>query len=104
MILIPVIDANDQLAEADLDGGAYYVGLSWNQEGGFWTLSVRDLAGEVLTSGIPLVADWPLLHQVRRPGHPPGEFAVWLKDGATLDRGAFLRGEAALFYLMAEDL
>lgn len=104
MILLQTIDANDQLIEAELDGQTYYVGLSWNEEGQFWTLSVRNLSGETLSSSIPCIPDWPLLHQIRQPQHPPGELAVWMRENATLDRMAFVRGDAALVYLEDAEL
>jgi hypothetical protein len=104
MIPIGIIDANDQLIEAELDDQTYYLGLSWNQEGGLWTLSVRDLNQEILISGIAVVPQSPLLRRVRRPTLPPGDLAVTAPAGAILDRQSFMDGRAALWYFSAEDL
>src|SRR3712207_3612816 len=104
MILLQTIDANDQLIEAELDGQTFYVGASWNEEGQFWTLSLRNLSGVMLASCIPAIPEWPLLFQIRNPSMPPGELGVWLRQNATLDREAFLRGDAALVYLEAAEL
>jgi hypothetical protein len=104
MIELYPIDANDQIIEADLDGETYYVGLSWNETGRMWTLSLRNLGGEVLSSSIPAIPGWPLLYQVRHPSHPPGELCVYLRTDATLDRNAFVRGEASLLYVERVEL
>jgi len=104
MIQLFPIDANDQIMEADLDGATYYVGLSWNEYGQMWTLSLRNLGGEMLSSSIPAIPLWPLLAQIRQPSHPPGEFVIALADGATLDREAFNTGTAALLYFDAADM
>lgn len=103
MTPIAVIDANDQLIEVDLDGDVYNLGLSWNEEGQLWTMSLRDLDGVVLLSGIALVANWPLLRQVRRPELPPGEFAIVAPAGSRLDRQSFASGAATLWYFSPED-
>lgn len=104
MMRLGVIDANDQLIEADLGGTVFHIGLHWNQEGQLWTLSVRDLDRQILVSGIAVVPNWPLLRQIRAPELPPGEFGVSLRPGAGLDRGAFVRGDASLWYFPPEEL
>ena len=104
MMQIGIIDANDMLIEAELDGTLYYIGLSWNQEGQLWTFSIRDLNREVLTSGISVVPRWPLLMQVRRPELPPGEIAVEIMTGKKLGRKSFVDGSAYMYYFSPEDL
>lgn len=104
MILINTIDANDMLIEAQLDDGIYHLGLSWNQEGQLWTLSIRDLNFAVLASGIAVVPNWPLLNQVRRPEFPEGEIAVYSVNDAKLVRKSFVNGEAAIFYFSPDEI
>ena len=86
MMFLNVLDANDQLLEAELDGFAYHLGLSWNEAGQLWALSVRDLDRQLLVSGIRVVPLYPLLQQVRRPELPPGEIVVdcarWIRAEA----------------------
>lgn len=103
MIVLPAIDANDQLIEATLDGRGYYVGLGWNQSAGFWTVSVRNLDTENLytMAGVP---NWPLLRGVRRPDMPPGELVIGLTRNRALDRRSFVEGTAALVYFDPDDL
>jgi hypothetical protein len=104
VIWITPVDANDQLIEADLEGDTYYIGLSWNQTMGAWTMSVRDLAGEYLASALPLVPYWPLLHQVRKATMPPGEIGVWTRDGLPPGRQDFNDMTAVLVYFTAAEM
>lgn len=104
MMLLGVIDANDMIIEAQLDSKIYNVGLSWNEEGQFWTISIRDLNMSILASGIAVVHNWPLLNRVRRPEFPTGDLGVYLSDGKNLDRRAFADGFALLFYFTAEEM
>jgi hypothetical protein len=104
MMFLNVLDANDQLLEAELDGLAYYLGISWNEAGQLWSLSVRDLDRQLLVSGIRVVPLYPLLQQVRRPELPPGEIVVDCAEGYTLKRDSFASGAAGLWYFDTVDL
>lgn len=104
MIALPVIDANDMLIEAQLGDAPYYIGLSWNETGGFWALGLRDLNREVLVSGISAVPNWPLLRQVRRPELPPGELVVGAAPDHAMGRRSFADGSAVLVYFDEDDL
>ena len=99
-----MVDANDQLIECELDGGNYYIGMSWNEYGALWTMSVRDLNKQLLVSSIAVVPNFPLLRQVRRPEMPPGEFFVGAAADKALDRQSFLDNSAALIYFDATDI
>lgn len=103
MMQLGVIDANDMLIEADLDGSVYHVGLSWNEEGQLWTLSLRNLNFDVLASGIGVVPNWPLLAQVRQDAFPPGDIFVDAIPGIRLTRNSFVDGTAALIYFADAD-
>jgi len=104
MIAFNLLNANDQLIEAELDDLAYYLGVSWNEAGQLWTLSVRDLDRQILVSGIRIVPLYPLLKQVRRPELPPGEIIVDCAEGYTLKRDSFTTGVASLWYVDASDM
>lgn len=106
MQYIGVLDLNDQLIEAELTGRTFYLGISWNEEGQLWTLSVRNLDRQVLVSGIAIRALYPLLRQVRRENFPPGEIIVAISGAQRqhLHRDSFKNGEAVMFYVEPEDL
>lgn len=104
MMQLGVIDANDQMIEATLDGQVFNVGLSWNEECQLWTISLRDLNLDVLVSGIAVVPAWPLLQQFRRPEFPLGELAVYTPVGVGLDRQSFASGTAGLYYFFASEI
>lgn len=103
---VGVIDVNDQLIEAELSGRTYYLGVSWNEEMGEWTLSIRNLDEQILVSGIALIPLYPLLRQYRREDFPPGELIVAISGANRQDlhRNSFKNGEAVLFYVEPEDL
>ena len=102
MLRLSTIDANDMLMEAELDGRVFHIGLSWNEEGQLWTLSVQDLNRVIIASGIGVVPGWPLLRHVRRPEMPDGELAV--DAVGKLDRQSFTAATANLYYLTVADL
>lgn len=104
MMRLGVIDANDMLMEAQLDGRVYNVGLSWNQEGQLWTLSIRDLNFSILAAGIAVVQNYPLLFKIRQPEFPPGEFGVDAPSNIRLGRKSFVDGTANLYYLTAAEV
>jgi hypothetical protein len=104
MTPIALLDDNDQLMEIELDGRTYYLGVSWNEEAGRWTTSLRDLDRDLLVSSIALLPLYPLLRQVRTAEMPPGEMIVHCSPGTVLDRRAFFDGRASLWYVSADTL
>ena len=104
MIELGTIDANDMLIEAELEDSVYHIGLSWNQSGQLWTLSIRDLSYSLLISGIAAVPGYPLLKQVRRSYLPAGDLAIYSINNKNLNRYSFVKGEANLLYFTAEEL
>jgi hypothetical protein len=104
MMQLGIIDANDMLIEAELEDSVFNIGLSWNEEGQLWTLSIRDLNLSILASGIAVVPSFPLLRQIRKTYFPPGEIAVYSVNNRPLGRKSFVNGEAAMFYFSREDL
>lgn len=104
MLIIDTIDANDMLLEAQLDDTVYHIGLSWNQEAGQWTLSIRDLNQSILASGISVVPNWPLLSQARRPDFPSGEILAMKSDHLPIARNSFASGNAYLAYVSLDDI
>lgn len=104
MIRIGLIDENDQLSEAELDNRVFNIGMSWNEEAQFWTMSIRDLNLELLASGIAVIGNYPLLNQIRRTEFPGGELVVDIDPSKTITRSSFVDGTARLFYFSVDDL
>ena len=104
MIQLGIIDANDMLIEAELEDSVYNIGLSWNQEAQFWTLSIRDLNYSLLVSGIAVVPTFPLLNQIRRTYFPPGEIMVYSVNDKPIKRNSFVNGEASIIYFTADEM
>lgn len=104
LMIISVIDANDQLSEAVLDGQTFYVGLSWNETAAHWTLSIRNSEDTAICSGIKLLPFRALLFSRRKPGIPKGELFVYAPTLARLERDSFIKSLATLFYIRQEDL
>lgn len=101
MISLPIIDANDFIFEADLEGQTYFIRMSWNSEGEFWVLSLEDYNQNILLAGIRVVPDTPLLAMFRHVAVPPGEIWAVLMDDTRGDflRSDFVDGTAALIYV-----
>jgi hypothetical protein len=103
---VGIIDANDQLIEAEFSGKTYYLGVSWNEEAHIWTMSLRNLDRQLLVGSIAMVPLYPLLRQMRRDDFPPGELIIAISGEyrQMLHRDSFKNGEAVLFYVEPEDL
>ena len=46
-----------------LDDATFVLSFDWSEVAGYWFLSVADLDGVELASGIKVVTQWPLLRQ-----------------------------------------
>lgn len=105
MIILPVIDANDQLLEAELDGITYFIQLSWNSEAAFWTISIENANNDVIVTGIYLAPDSMLLSNYRQLAVPAGEIIALVEDSRQIiGRQDFVDGMARLFYVTAQEV
>lgn len=104
VMIISVSRANDQLAEALLDDESFYVGLSWNESGGFWTLSIRNYEDTMVCSGLKLLPNAALLVKRRKPGVPKGELFVFAPTLQRLSRESFDNNLAVLAYINQQTL
>lgn len=105
MIEIPLIDANDQLVEVDLDGATYFLHVGWNSEASIWMLKVEDYNRETVVAGIAMVPNSPLLEIYRYRDVPAGELLLTMMDDTRMPgRDAFSSGVAALIYMTAADV
>lgn len=113
MKILDLIDANDFVTAAILDGVNYKLHFSWNDGGdeGFWTIDLRDSGNSDIIRGLKLVPNFPLLNQYRRLSDkiPRGEFLVVVVNqtmtvNQTIPRDGFSKGTFSLIYLPAEEL
>jgi hypothetical protein len=104
MNIIPVIDANDSLLEAELDGRTFFLNMSWNSEAALWTLSIENADNELVVASILLAPNVPLLAPYRHLSVPAGEIvAVLENDQDNIGRTDFVSGLAKLIYVSVDD-
>ncbi len=104
MNIIPVIDANDSLLEAELDGRTFFLNMSWNSEAALWTLSIENADNELVVASILLAPNVPLLAPYRHLSVPEGELvAVLENDQDIIGRNDFVTGIAKLIYVSVDD-
>lgn len=105
MLKIPLLDANSQLVEIDLDNNTYFLGVDWNPEGEFWTLSIEDYNHSAIVSGACIVPDSPLIFRHKYLPVPPGEFVAVTKDKRNvISRDDFSSGAVSLIYIEASEV
>lgn len=92
--------------QTPLDGVVYQLTFDWYQRDGHWRLTVADVQGVAIRSGIVLVLDELLLGTVIDTRRPAGELVVIDTTGARgVDPGfADLGARFQLVYLTAADL
>lgn len=104
MNIIPVLDANDSLLEAELDGRTYFLNMSWNSEAKLWTLSIENADNELIISSILLSPNVALLKPYRHLSIPAGEIVAILEsNNAMIGRHDFVTGIAKLVYVSIDD-
>lgn len=100
MIVLPLIDQNDFVLEANLDDITYFLRFSWNSEAEIWVMGIENANNEIILQGVVLVANVALLAQFRSFDLPAGEFIAYVdNDLATIGRNSFLDGTAVLYYM-----
>ena len=109
MLKLSMIDANDFVETAILDGATYKLHFSWNSYSEAWTVDVRDSTGNDIVRGISIVPNFPLFNQYRRNGLPRGEMmAIVVNQSATsgqmIGRSDFVSGKASFVYIPRSEL
>ena len=89
--------------QSELDGELYTLELLWNERDAAWYLSVGDIAGALIASGIKLVPNWPLLRKVVDARRPAGEIMALDTTGEGLTRDN-LGSAVRLIYIDAESV
>mgnify|MGYP003265803221 CR=1 FL=1 len=103
MQVISFNDANDIVVSVELDGNKYYLRITWNQVGDFWTMHLWDSHREPLLCNIKLVPNYPLLINHHRPGVPTGNFLLLTNGSKPISRDSFSTGAAALVYVSEDE-
>lgn len=105
MITIPLIDANSQVREIDLDGQTYFLQVDWNPEGEFWTLTIEDYNHLTILAGLVIVPDFPLLWRYRYRRVPAGELVAVTADNRNqISRTDLVDGTVVLMYATAAEV
>lgn len=109
MLKISMIDANDFVETAVLDGSTYKLHFAWNSYAEAWSLDIRDSTGTDIVRGISVVPNFPLFNQHRRHGLPRGEMMAIVvnqsaTDGQTIGRDDFVSGKASIVYIPRSEL
>lgn len=109
MITLSMLDANDFYETAVLDGEQYNLHFAYNARAKTWTLDIRTSENADIVRGIPMVPNFPLLHQYRRHvGLPQGELIAVITSPVArnelIGRKDFIRGRATLVYIPEEEL
>lgn len=105
MMRLPVLDANDSLLEVEFEGDVFFLRMSWNSEGEFWSLGLEDYTHNTILAGVRVVPDSPLLGMFRNLPVPKGEIYAVLFDTTRQDflRNDFLDGSAELIYVASDE-
>lgn len=105
MIQLSMIDANDFVQSATLDGTVYKLHYAWNDYAKQWTLGIRDAQGIDIIRGIAIVPNFPLLFQHHRTENvPKGEILAMVVDAEkqenqTIGRKDFVNGRFSIVYV-----
>lgn len=103
MQTIELYDDPDYLISAVLDNVLYFLHLSWNTEGFFWTMSIEDYNHEILISGVKIVPNYPLIRRYSLSGLPPGEFIV-ASEASIVSKSDFADQFATMVYVSESEL
>ena len=76
---IPTSSDPYYLQRTDLEGIGYVLQFDYSTRESCWYLSIFDIEGLALATGIKLVCNWPLTYRITNPGLPPGRFMVATK-------------------------
>jgi hypothetical protein len=104
MIQLSMLDANDFIESAMLDGILYRLHYGWNSYSQQWSVDIRTAQNKDIVRGIAIVPNMPLFNQCRRNGLPKGELmAVTVNqddtDNQQIGRDDFIDGRFAMVYV-----
>jgi len=79
---IPTFSDPYSTQRTDLEGKGYILLFDYSTREGCWYLSIRDIGGTPLASGLKMVCNWPLTYRLPNPGLPPGHLIVTTRIAA----------------------
>lgn len=103
MLLIQIPKQNDSMSRVVLDGTEYFLRMTWNTEGEFWSFGVWSNIDTPIVSGIRVVPECSLTRFARGVGIPSGVFYVFTTKN-TIDKEDFWNGSAEFAYIPAEEV
>lgn len=86
-MIIPLEPSPDQEIEITLDGRPYIFHILWNEDYGYYTLSILTVQGVSLVSSIKMVKGFPLLRQHTDSRLPSGELYFIREIGQSIRPG-----------------
>lgn len=106
MIRLNMVDQNDFIIEADLEGVTYFLRFSWNSEAGIWVMHVENSLNEAILSGLVLAPNVGLSRGFHYLGMPPGEFVAYTDDRTKqrIGRDDFITEKAIMYYVLEAEL
>lgn len=82
-----------------LQGTTYTLSFTFNDRMNKWIFQIADILGNAIISGVPVVANWPLLNRFRLSALPPGTFIAFDTSNQFKDPDRFDLGDRVrLFY------
>lgn len=87
MKIIPFFEGSFFTQQIALDGTVYVLDFHWNNRASAWSLTIRDVAQDILVAGIRLTIGTDLLAQFQSYDIPPGELYVFDLSGDFSDIG-----------------
>jgi hypothetical protein len=73
--------------QVDLDGATYGFGFTWNESAEAWFMSLSDVDGNPLVTGVRVVVEFPLAARSTMDSLPPGVLLAVDTSGQHLDPG-----------------
>jgi hypothetical protein len=102
MQIIELYSDPDYVTNVVLDDVMYFLRLSWNTEGRFWTMQIQDYSRAPLLT-IRLQTNIPLLARYAVDGLPSGEFVV-ISKSTDISQYDFADNYARLVYVSEAEL
>jgi len=78
---------SDQYISVELAGNPYRLRVTWNEVGGYWSLSIYTVADNPILLNIKMVKNWPLTDLFADDRLPSGELYFVQESGSTLRPG-----------------
>lgn len=85
--IIPFFEGSYFTQQVPLDSVVYTLDFHWNNRGGSWSLTIRDVEQNLIVAGIRLVQGIDMLEQYQSYSLPPGELYIFDFGGDFSDIG-----------------